>query len=109
MAQSPKAIETCIEEWNTLDQINCWYVKAVISWQEVRRKAQGLIHIGSLHEICVLKGSEVDENDPTRKYKGRVVCLGDWVKDQAGEVAAFRTVSFFPRRAGGVKDLRRVW
>ena len=42
-------------------------------------------HVGSLHELCVEKGSELLPTDPGRTYKGRVVFLGDRVKDGTGK------------------------
>ena len=68
-------------------------------WSAVRRganKSGEQIHVGSLHELCVEKGSELEENDPGRKYKGRVVFLGDRVKDQDGRTAVFEEMSSSP-------------
>ena len=59
-------------------------------------RAGETIHIGSLHEICVEKGSELPEDHPDRKYKGRVVFLGDRVRDQHGNVAVSQELSSSP-------------
>ena len=53
-------------------------------------------HLGSLMELCYLKGSELDENDLGRKFKGRVVFLGDRVKDQYGATAVFEELASSP-------------
>ena len=53
-------------------------------------------HIGSLHELCVEKGSELEPGNPARKFKGRVVFLGDRVKDEHGHVAVFEEMASSP-------------
>ena len=35
-------------------------------------------------DICVEKNSELEDGDPRKKYKGRVVFLGDTVRDEDG-------------------------
>ena len=52
--------------------------------------------MGPMHELCTEKGSELPEGDPGRKYKGRVVFLGDRVKDQHGKVAIFEEMTSNP-------------
>ena len=42
------------------------------------------------------KGSELAAGDPQRKFKGRVVFLGDRVRDAAGHAAAFEELSSSP-------------
>ena len=42
------------------------------------------------------KGSELPKGDPGRKYKGRVVFLGDRVRDQQGRIAVFEEMSSSP-------------
>ena len=60
-------------------------------------KARGVdVHIGQLLELCYLKGSELKEGHPGRKYKGRVVFLGDRVRDQHGCSAVFEELSSSP-------------
>ena len=61
-----------------------------------RRAKLSELHIGSLHELCVEKGSELPKGDPGRKYKGRVVFLGDRVKDGVGDSAIFSELSSSP-------------
>ena len=54
------------------------------------------VHFGSLYCICVEKGSELQPDDPNRKYKGRVVFLGNQVKDENFQVAIFQELSSQP-------------
>ena len=49
-----------------------------------------------MHELCYEKNSELDEDNPRCKFKGRDVFLGDQVKDQDGNVALFRDLSSVP-------------
>ena len=49
-----------------------------------------------IHELCTEKGSELAEGDPGRKYKGRVVILGDRVRDQHVRVAVFEEMQSNP-------------
>ena len=66
--------------------------------QSRRSKKTGkTIHLGSLLELCYLKGSELAPGSEGRKYKGRVVFLGDRVKDQHGAVAVFEELAPPPR------------
>ena len=50
--------------------------------------------MGSLLELCYLKGSELSELE--QKYKGRVAFLGDRVKDQHGATAMFEDLASSP-------------
>ena len=53
------------------------------------------IHVGIMFEICVEKGSELEPNDPQRKYKGRVVFRGNQVIDENNDIA-FNIVDLKP-------------
>ena len=86
-------------EWDKLIVQKCWDAAKVREWKDVRREAGGdleNIHIGSLHELCVEKGSELPDGASGKKYKGRVVFLGDRVRDGAGHAAAFEELSSSP-------------
>ena len=73
---------------------------------EANQKGQD-VHVGSLHELLVEKGSELPVGDKNRKYKGRVVFLGDRVKDAEGKFALFEELSSSPAAmsAGKLADL----
>ena len=71
----------------------------VREWHKVKSEADANkreVHVGSLHELIVEKGSELREDDPNRKMKGRVVFLGDRVKDGLGNYAIFEELSSSP-------------
>ena len=46
--------------------------------------------------IVVEKNSELPEDDPRRKYKGRAVLGGDQVRDEEGNGAIFRDLGSCP-------------
>ena len=60
------------------------------------RQEGKMAHFGSIAELCFEKGSELDEGDPNRKYKGRHVFLGDQVKDQNFDWAEFEQLGSSP-------------
>jgi hypothetical protein len=60
------------------------------------KKAGRTIHVGRVFEICVEKGSELPENDPGRKFKGRSVFQGNNVRDQNWNWAEFQELSSAP-------------
>ena len=70
-----------------------------MEWSEVARLARGgnrVIHLGRIAGIMVEKGSELAENDPNRKFKYRVVFLGNNVIDQNWEAAMFQDLGSAP-------------
>ncbi len=62
-----------------------WGATTGREWDDVAREARegGYdVHFRSLIGILVEKKAELPKGDPKRKYKGRVVFLGDRVRDQ---------------------------
>ena len=88
----PEARAAVDKEFDNLVKRDCWRIEEARPWREVKAEANAqvdprtgkpkVIHLGSLLELCYLKGSELSELE--RKYKGRVVFLGDRVKEQHG-------------------------
>ena len=109
MRLSQKAMEAMDAEWDRLRAIKTWMEDDVEDWhivQAAARKAGETVHIGRLFPILVEKNSELDENDPNRKYKGRVVFDGSYVRDQDRNVALFQELSSCPAtmQAGKAAD-----
>jgi hypothetical protein len=97
--RNPDARKACDAEWEKLIAQTCWDVTKVQSWRGVARKARDTnttIHVGSLHELCMEQRSELPLDHPDRKFKGRVVFLGDRVKNEYGEAAMFQELSSAP-------------
>ena len=84
-------------EWANLEKRNCWDINRAKPLREASREANKrgeLIHIGSMLELCYLKHSELAEEH--QKLKGRVVFLGDRVRDQYGAAAIFEALASSP-------------
>ena len=84
-------------EWDNLQGRGCWDVKQARPLDDVIREANRegkLIHIGSMLELCYLKHSELPVE--LQKLKGRVVFLGDRVRDQYGAAAVFEALASSP-------------
>ncbi len=59
-------------------------------------KAKETVHVGRIHELCHLKGSELPEDHVNHNFKGRDVFLGNQVKDQNADHAIFSELSSSP-------------
>ena len=101
-----KAQQALLKEWDKLRVANTWDVKRVQEWSEVSaaaRKGGESVHVGLIFEICVEKGSELNESDLARKYKGRVVFMGNEVRDQNFDYAIFDELSSAPASMAAAK------
>ena len=109
---SEGAVAAADKEWGNLEKRECWKLDQVVRWKDVvaqAAKEDKIIHIGSLCELVYLKGSELPEGNPGRKMKGRVVFLGDRVRDQFGAAAIFEELSSSPAGMGCLEVLRCLW
>jgi hypothetical protein len=91
---SPEAQAALRKEWDRLRAIDCWNEKGVREWSDVAAEARAAgktVHHGRLAALCFEKNSELPVGDPSRKFKGRVVFLGNSVKDQIGKLPCFKT------------------
>ena len=72
---NPKALAAIKKEWDRLRDIKCWDESRPAEWSDISRwyRDKALeAHVGRIFDILVEKGSELSEDDPARKYKGRV-------------------------------------
>ena len=81
----PEAQKALQKKWDRLKIKKVWDLdpKGVFEWRDVAAKARREgkeVHMGMLYEICVEKGSELTPE--LRKYRGRIVVLGNQVKNQ---------------------------
>ena len=96
-------------EWNKLRYakrpdpkdkgVGVWDETMVMEASDVRngaRQAGDTVHFLRIAELCMQKGSELAEDDPQRKFKGRAVCLGHEVRDEYFNYAEFQELSSNP-------------
>ena len=98
-AKIPKAQEACDAEWLKLLKRDTWDPYSVKEWNFVATQARDSgkkVHVARLFEICVVKGAELDDSDSRKKYKGRAVLDGSWVKDENYDVALFNEMGSSP-------------
>ncbi len=63
--------------------------------RDARRSGQ-TCHVGRLFATRVEKNAELGEDDPGRKFEGRVVFDGSFVRDQDRQIALFQELSSSP-------------
>ena len=83
----------------TMDRTGVWGLESVMDYDDAVQAAYDaneVWHFGRLHGFCFEKNAELDKNEPTRKFKGRVVFLGNQVKNQNFEVAVFSDMASRP-------------
>ena len=108
-AGNDKARAALLKEWTKLRKLGCWDELGVREWRKVAAEARAngkTVHVGRIFDICVEKNHELPEDDPNRKYKGRVVFEGCFVKDQANHWAMFSEATSCPATmaAGKMRD-----
>jgi hypothetical protein len=102
---SAQAIQAKINEWTKL-RGKCWNeklsreMKGVI--YEAKRKGKK-IQFARVHCILVEKGSELPEGHPDRKFKGRVVLLGNQILSQNFTSTMFADLGNAPTLMEGSK------
>ena len=105
---TPAAKSALDKEWVNLETKGAWDYSTVQEWGKVSQDAiqsKKKVHVGKVFEICVEKGSELQENDPLRKFKGRTVFQGNNVKDESADVALFSELGSSPANMEAGKSL----
>ena len=93
-----RAIKALAKEWATIHE-KVWDVWKVREKADVMREAKRsgtTVQFGRVHGICVEKNAELPEGHPNRKFKGRVVFLGNRVVNQDYESATFADLGNAP-------------
>ncbi len=91
--------------------IGTWDEDNVMVAKDARSQAQKLgktAHFGWIAEMCMEKGSELEDTDPEKKYKGRAVFLGNTVRDEAFNWAEFQELSSSPAQIEAVRALEAL-
>ena len=86
------------KEWATMHE-RVWDLTNVREKSEIIREAKKegkAVQVGRVHGICVEKNAELPVGHPNRKYKGRVVFLGNRVTNQDFEGATFAELGNAP-------------
>jgi len=94
----PKAQAAVDAEWDKLRKADggrgTWDESTVTNYWDAQRQAKAKLeetgvhtHFGTLFDLCVEKGSELEESK--RRYKGRVVFGGHRIHDEFGLAAGF--------------------
>ena len=99
MMNSPKGRAAQDLEWGRLRKIGAWNESKVREWGDVVAEAKRTgkkHHVGRVFEVNVIKGDELPEGDPGRKYKCRVVFQGNNVRDENSQQAMFLELSSCP-------------
>ena len=93
-----KAVEAMQKEWATMHE-RVWELNKVRKKSDFIREAKKegkTVQFGRVHGICVEESAELPAGHPNRKYKGRVVFLGNRVTNQDFEGATFAELGNAP-------------
>ena len=96
---NPKAKEAMKKEWRGLHDQEVFDFTVVREYDDVVAEAKRNsteIHMARVHGICVEKNYQLPEGNPSRKFKGRGVLLGNQVKNQHWEAAFFQDLGNSP-------------
>ena len=108
VARNPKAKAALDAEWErprvkgTWDEVRVQECQKVVS--EANRKGE-TVRLGRIFEACYEKGSELEEWNPLRKFKGRTVFEGNNVRDQNSDHALFGELGSSPASMEAAKVL----
>ena len=70
-----------------------------MSWPKTAaqaRKEGKHVYVGNLLELVTQKHSELDDGDPNKVYKGRIVYRGDDIRDEFYDHALFGDIASAP-------------
>ena len=94
VARTPKARAALDAEWERFRTKGAWDESRVKECWRVVNEANDkdeIVHLGRIFEACYEKGTELEESNPLRKFKGRTVFEGNNVCDH-GTCACVATI-----------------
>ena len=113
-----KAVTAMDKEWNKLafhkrpnpkdKGIGAWDILSVRNKRDVMREARAsgkTIHHGRIAELCTQKNSELPDGHENKMYKGRAVLLGDNIRDEDFNWAAFADLGSSPPSLEACRNL----
>jgi hypothetical protein len=98
MLSNEDALNAVRKEWTMLHE-KVWDVRKVRSKRKVieeARRNKKVVQFGRVHALCHEKNEELPLGHPNRKFKGRVVFLGNNVVNQDYESAVFADLGNAP-------------
>ena len=102
--RQPEAQAALQKEWDRLRALHCWDEAAVVEWSGVARRAKRdnvTCHVGRIFSLCHAKNAELAQEDPRRKFKGRVVFQASQAEGQNWNTAMFQRAQQLPSGHGG--------
>ena len=108
IANNPKARAALDKEWENLRTKGVWDEARVRECRRIIREAHASgskVHLGRIFEACYEKGSELPDDHPERKFKGRTVFQGNNVRDENSDHALFAEMGSSPASMEAAKIL----
>ena len=99
MMENEDARKAMRKEWLGQHAAGVYDFSVVREYDDVVREAKKNgteVHMARIHGICVEKNYQLPQGNPSRKFKGRGVLLGNQVKNQVWEAAFFQDLGNSP-------------
>ena len=99
MMENEEARKAMRKEWLGQRAAGVYDFNVVREYDDVVREAKKNgteVHMARIHGICVEKNYQLPKGNPSRKFKGRGVLLGNQVKNQFWEAAFFQDLGNSP-------------
>jgi len=99
MMENEDARKAMRKEWLGQHAAGVYDFSVVREYDDVVREAKKNgkeVHMARIHGFCVEKNYQLPNDNPSRKFKGRGVLLGNQVKNQFWEAAFFQDLGNSP-------------
>ena len=99
MMENEEARKAMRKEWLGQHAAGVYDFSVVREYDDVVREAKKNgteVHMARIHGVCVEKNYQLPKGNPSRKFKGRGVLLGNQVKNQFWEAAFFQDLGNSP-------------
>ena len=112
MMENEEARKAMRKEWLGQHAAGVYDFSVVREYDDVVREAKRNgteVNMARIHGICVEKNYQLPEGNPSRKFKGRGVLLGNQVKNQFWEAAFFQDSGQLTCNLRGIEMGRFLW